>query len=99
MCQNTIGSKIILDTLDRTPSDVGHVESLFHPFRYRVSIGARKGHGLRQTYHMLRNHFGHTRWYFKVMRIKWKLNSVCLEIVLVLTQDTCTVCAKCTIGL
>jgi hypothetical protein len=28
-----------------------------------VSIGARLDHGLRQTYHRLRNCFGHTRWY------------------------------------
>ena len=30
--------------------------------------------------------------------IKWRLISVCLEIVLTSTQDTCTVCAKCIIG-
>ena len=30
--------------------------------------------------------------------VKWKLISVRLEIVLILTQDRCTVCAKCTIG-
>jgi hypothetical protein len=29
---------------------------------------------------------------------KWKLILVCLEIVLILTQDGCTVCAECTIG-
>jgi hypothetical protein len=33
-----------------------------------------------------------------VTRLKWKLISVCLEIVLILTQDRCMVCAKCTIG-
>jgi hypothetical protein len=33
-----------------------------------------------------------------MMRLKWKLVSVCLEIVLILTQDRCTVCAKHTIG-
>ena len=43
------------------------------------------------------NRFGHTKWYFKVMRLKWKLDSVCLEIVLILAQDKCTVCAECTI--
>jgi hypothetical protein len=32
------------------------------------------------------------------MRIKWKLDLVCLETVLILTQDRCTVCAKHTIG-
>jgi hypothetical protein len=33
------------------------------------------------------------------MRLKWKLVSICLGIVLILTQDTYTVCAKRTIGL
>jgi hypothetical protein len=33
------------------------------------------------------------------MRLKWKLVSVLLEIVLVLTQDWSMVCAECTIGL
>ena len=44
------------------------------------------------------NHFGHTKWYFKVMRLKWKLDSVCLETVLMSVQDRCTICAKCAIG-
>jgi hypothetical protein len=33
-----------------------------------------------------------------VMRLKWKLNLVHLEIVLILNQDRCMVCAKRTIG-
>ena len=33
------------------------------------------------------------------MRLKWKLDLVYLEIVLVLTQDKCTVCAERTIGM
>jgi hypothetical protein len=33
------------------------------------------------------------------MRLKWKLVLVCLEIVLILTQDRYTVCTECTIGL
>ena len=32
-------------------------------------------------------------------RLGWKLVSVWLEIVLILTQDRCTVCAECTIGM
>ena len=31
-------------------------------------------------------------------RLKWKLLLVRLEIVLILTQDRCAVCIKCTIG-
>jgi hypothetical protein len=31
-------------------------------------------------------------------RLKWKLDSVHLKIVLILTQDRCTVCAELTIG-
>jgi hypothetical protein len=32
------------------------------------------------------------------MRLKWKLDSVRLEIVPILTQDGCTVCAERTVG-
>ena len=49
-------------------------------------------------YHRLRNHFGRTRWYSKVTRLKWKLISVCLEIELILTPYRCTLCAERTIG-
>jgi hypothetical protein len=38
--------------------DVGHVESRFFPFGDGVSVGAKLVHGLHQTYHWLRNHFG-----------------------------------------
>jgi hypothetical protein len=34
-----------------------------------------------------------------VVRLKWKLVSDHFEIVLILMQDRCTVCAECTIGL
>ena len=37
------------------------------------------------------NRLGHTKWYFKVMRLRWKLDSICLEIVLIFTQDRCMV--------
>ena len=53
---------------------------------------------MHQTYHRLRNDFRHTQSYFKVMRLKWKLDLVCLEIVLLLTQDRCMVFAECTTG-
>jgi hypothetical protein len=48
--------------------------------------------------HRLRNRFGHTQWYTLVTRLKWKLDSVYLEIVLILTQDRCTACAESTMG-
>jgi hypothetical protein len=44
-------------------SDVGYLESYFGPFGDGVSVHVRKVHGLRQTYHRLRNHFGHTQCY------------------------------------
>ena len=31
-------------------------------------------------------------------RLKWKVVLVCLEIVLILTQDRCTICVESTIG-
>jgi hypothetical protein len=55
-------------------------------------------HGLRQTYHRLRNQFGHTQWYSYVIRLNWKLVLVYLEILLILMQDRCKVCGESTIG-
>jgi hypothetical protein len=49
-------------------------------------------------FHRFENHFGHNRCYSYVAWIKWKLTLVHLEIVLISTQDWCTVCTKCTIG-
>jgi hypothetical protein len=43
--------------------DVHHVESYFGPFGDSVSVGARKVHDLRQTYHRFRNHFELTQWH------------------------------------
>ena len=37
--------------------DVGHAESYYGPFGDSVSVGSRKVHGLRRTYHRVRNHF------------------------------------------
>jgi hypothetical protein len=34
-----------------------------------------------------------------VTRLKWNLDFIRLEMVLILTQDRCTLCAECTIGL
>ena len=77
---------------------MGQVESQFFPFGDSVSVGARWVHCLRQTYHQLRNHFGRTRSYHKVTGLKWKVVSVLLEIVLILTQDRGTVCVEHTNG-
>ena len=55
-------------------------------------------HALRRMCLRHGNHFGHTRSYSYVTLVKRKLVLVCLEIVLILTQDRCTVCAKRTIG-
>jgi len=74
--------------------DVSHVEARFGPFGDTVNLDARSVHGLRRTYHRLGNHFGRNRWYSYVMLFKWKLILVHLEIVLITTQDGCTVCAE-----
>jgi hypothetical protein len=39
------------------------VECRFGLFGDSVSVDARYVHGLCKTYHKLRNHFEHTRWY------------------------------------
>jgi hypothetical protein len=41
--------------------DVDHVKSCLSLIGDGVSIGAREVHGLRETYHRLRNCFGRTR--------------------------------------
>jgi hypothetical protein len=71
--------------------DLVHLES--------ANVGARWVHSLFQTYQRLINHFGHTWWYSYMTRLKWKLDSVHLEIVLTFTQDRCTVCIERTRGL
>jgi hypothetical protein len=38
--------------------DVGQVEARFNPFGDSAYLDAREVHGLRRTYHRLRNHFG-----------------------------------------
>jgi hypothetical protein len=74
--------------------DVRHVESCFDMSGDSVSVIARLVHGLRHTSCRLRNRFGHSRGYSEVTRLKWKLGSVRLEIVVILTQDRCTVCTE-----
>jgi hypothetical protein len=55
-------------------------------------------HGLHQMYHRLKNHFECTLWYSYVTWVKWKIVSVHLETMLILTQDRYTVCVECAIG-
>ena len=94
----TIGSEIVLDAPDAILGDVGHVESHFFLFGDNFCVHARQVHGLRPTYHRLRNHFGRTRWNSYVTWVMWNLTSFCLGTVLVLVQDRCMACARCTIG-
>jgi hypothetical protein len=74
------------------------VDARFGLFGDSANLDARLVHGLRRTYHRLRNHFGRIRWYYYVTRLNWMLVLVCLEIMLTLTPDRCTVCAERTVG-
>jgi hypothetical protein len=94
----TIGSQIVWHAPDGLVSDMGRVESRFSLFGDSVSVSARQVHGSHQTYHRHRNRLGRTRWDSLVTRLKWKIGSVRLEIVLLLMHDWCTVCVKCTVG-
>jgi hypothetical protein len=78
--------------------DVAHGESCFGLFEDAVSIGARWGHGLRQTYPRLGNRFGRSRWNSLVMWLLGSLISIHPMTVSVSEHDRCTVCAKRTIG-
>ena len=53
---------------------------------------------MHQTYQRIINHFGRTQRFSLMTRLKWKLISVHLGIVLVFTQDRCMVFAECTTG-
>ena len=78
--------------------DEAQLEAHFGPFGDSANFDARSVHGLRRTYHRLRNRLhapdellgdvGHV-----------ESHSVHLEMVLVLVQDRCTVCVERTIGL
>ena len=78
--------------------DVFEVEACFSPFRDGVNLDTRLVHYVRRWCNSPISHVGRTRWNSKVTRVKWRLVSVRLEIVLTSTQDRCPVCAKCTIG-
>jgi hypothetical protein len=78
--------------------DGAQVDARFDLFRDSANLYIRKVHGLCRTCHRLENIFGCTRGYSYMMRPKWMLVLVCLDIVLILTQDRWTVCAKHTTG-
>ena len=79
--------------------DVGHMVTRFCPFGYSVSVDARLMLGFASNLPKAQNHFRRTRWYSLVTMLKWKLDLVDLEIVLILTKDRCMVYAKPTISL
>ena len=43
--------------------DKAQVEARFGPLGDSANLDSRKVHGLRRTYHRLKNHFGGTRWF------------------------------------
>ena len=59
----TICSEIILVAPNVHLGDEAQLVARFSPFGDTVSVSASYAHGLRQTYHKLRNGFGRTRWY------------------------------------
>ena len=72
--------------------DVGQVEYCFFLFGVSVSVGARQVHCLRQT-QAEKSFWTHLMVPLGDV-VKWELVLVCLEIVLILTQDRCTVCVE-----
>jgi hypothetical protein len=59
-----------------------------------ANLDGRQLHGLCQTYHRLKNHFGLIRWISSVTLVMWNLVSIHFVTVFVLVQDRCMVCAK-----
>jgi hypothetical protein len=97
--EHTICIEIILDALMGLLGDEAQVQARFGLFGDSATLGAKLVHGLRRTYRRLRNSIGGIRWNSLVTRLKWKLGSVRLEIVLLLMQDWCTVCVERTVFL
>jgi hypothetical protein len=59
--------------------DETQVEARFGPFGDSANLDARYVHGLRRTYHRLRNHFERTGWKSYMMWVMWNLISVHLD--------------------
>ena len=82
--------------------DEAQLEASFGPFGDSANLDARSVHCLRRTYHRLEKSF----WTHPMELLGYvghvESRSVHLEMVLVLllvlVQDRCMVCAKCTIG-
>jgi hypothetical protein len=77
--------------------DEAQLEARFGPSRDSANLDARYVHGLRRTYHTLRNSFGCTRSNSLVVWVMWNLVSISLETLLVSMHDGCTVYAERTI--
>jgi hypothetical protein len=80
---------------------LGHeaqVEAHFGPFGDSANLDARQVYGLCRMYRRLENHFGRTP--MALLGDVGHVESVwvCLVMVLVLVQDSCTICAKRTLG-
>jgi hypothetical protein len=67
------------------------LETLLVSVQDRCTICAKHTIGFK-------NHFGCTPWYSLMMGLKWKLDSVRLEIVQILMHDRCIVWAERTRG-
>jgi hypothetical protein len=64
--KHTIGLEIVLYAPELL-CDVGHVKSRFDLFGDGVSVSARYSTVCAKR----RNHFGRTRWFSEVTRLKW----------------------------
>jgi hypothetical protein len=58
--EHVIGSEIISDAPDGTPTVMGQVEARLGLFGDIVNLGTRQGHSLCQIYHRHGNLFGRT---------------------------------------
>ena len=63
--------------------DEAQVKAHSGPFGDSGNLDSRLVPGLRETYHILENHFGRTRWNSEVTWVIWNLTSFHLVTVLV----------------
>jgi hypothetical protein len=79
--EHTIGSEIIFTHSRILVGDEAQVDARFGLYGDTANLDARYVHGLRQTYHRLRSHFGRTRWISYMTLVMWNVVLIHLEIV------------------
>jgi hypothetical protein len=96
--KHTIGLEIVLDTPDSAPMWRSSSGCLIQFIWYNANLDATRCKDCAEHTTSSENHFGCTWWYSLGTRLKWKLDLDRSKLLLILTQDRCTVCVERTIA-